>query len=313
MKANSHAQVKQATYRKYIRANIKKATIFNEQVYKRNLLLLILNLMLIPLQAQTIKEMKKEYINTKVGKIAVFHKQINAEKIPVIFLHGVYFDHHLWENQIAEINDRPVIAIDMPLHGESKQNIKADWNLDDCADMILEILDTLKINKVIAVGHSWGSMTILRAAGKNQNRFSALGLCNMPFKEASRSEKRTIKLQHTALIFRRFYMKQAGKAVMGKESLAHNPDLLQKLITPMSKLTNKEIKYTNKAVRIDAKDTKHLLKYLTIPIIALVGEEDYVGIPLIKETITVKGGHISPLEAPNEVNILISTLTKLTD
>ena len=211
----------------------------------------------------------------------------------------------------SEINDRPVIAIDMPLHGESK-NIKTDWNLDDCANMLLEILDSLK-NKVIAVGHSWESMTILRAAGKNQDRFSALGLCNMPFKEASKYEKRTIRLQHMALIFRRFYMKQAGKAVMGKESLVHNPDLLQKLITPMSKLTNKEIKYTNKAVRIDAKDTKHLIKYLTIPIIALVGEEDYVGILPIKETITAKGGHVSPLETPSEVHIMISRLTKLTD
>lgn len=52
---------------------------------KTSLLLLILNLMLIPLQAQTTKEMKKEYINTKIGKIAVFHKQINAEKTPIIF------------------------------------------------------------------------------------------------------------------------------------------------------------------------------------------------------------------------------------
>lgn len=271
------------------------------------------NFMVFSLQAQTIKRMEKKYINTEIGQIAVHHKLSQLRATPVIFLHGVYLDHHLWDNQISEINDRPVIAIDMPFHGESKHNIKSNWNLNDCAEMLLEILDSLKLDKVIAVGHSWGSMTILRAADKTPNRFAALGLCNMPFKEASTSEKRTIYLQHSALIFRRFYMKQAGKALMGKESLVHNPLLLQKLITSMSRLTNKEIKYTNKAVRIDAEDTSPLIMNLSLPVVALIGEEDYVGSPPIKDIITVKGGHVSPLEAPNEVINLINRLTRLVD
>jgi pimeloyl-ACP methyl ester carboxylesterase len=280
---------------------------------KTSLTLLVLNLISILLQAQTTKPMEKKYIHTKIRQIAVFQKQVYSEKTPIIFLHGVYFDHHLWDEQIKLIDDRTVIAVDMPMHGESKRDIKADWSLDDCADMLLEILDSLKMDKVIAVGHSWGSMTIVRAAHKSPNRFSGVGVCNMPFKEASQSDKRKIKLQHSALIFRGFYMKQAGKGLMSKGSLTHNSDLLQKLITPMSTLTNKEIKYTDKAVRMDAKDAKQLITNLTIPTIALVGAEDYVGIPPIKETLTVKGGHVSPLEASDEVTILISKLTKLAD
>ena len=263
------------------------------------------------LQAQTSIPIERKIIETQIGQIAVFYRQSDSEKTPIIFLHGVYFDRHLWENQINAITDRPVIAIDMPMHGESKINIKKDWNLDDCANMLLEILDSLKIEKVIAVGHSWGSMTILRAANRNPEHFSALGLCNMPFKEPTSKEIRNIKFQHSAMVFRKFYMKQAGKSLIGKESIAKNPDLLDKLINPMSKLTNKEIKYTDKAVRIDAKDTTPLIKNLTIPIIALVGEEDYVGILPIKETIVVKGGHVSPLEVPNAVSELISKLTNI--
>lgn len=264
-------------------------------------------------QAKITKQMEKKIIQTQVGQIAVFHKQFENKNTPIIFLHGVYFDHHLWDNQVSEVTDRPVIALDMPFHGESKTNIKNDWTLDDCANMLLEILDSLKIDKVIAVGHSWGSMTILRAATKNPNRFSDIGFCNMPFKEPTKKEVRNIKLQHTAMIFRNFYMKQAGKSLMSRQSLANNPELLQKLITPMSKLTNREIKYTDKAVRIEAKDVTHLITKLTIPVIALVGEEDYVGIPPIKETTIVKGGHVSPIEVPEEVNKLISKLIKLAD
>lgn len=257
--------------------------------------------------------MEKKFINLEIGQIAVFQKQIDSEKTPIIFLHGVYFDHNLWENQISEINDRSLIAIDMPMHGESKTNIKEDWNLDDCANMLLEVLHSLKIDKTIAVGHSWGSMTILRAACKSPNRFAAIGFCNMPFKETSKTEKRKIRLQHSALIFRQFYIKQAGNALLGSESLASKPNLLQKLIIPMSRLSNKEIKYTDKAVRIDAQDMTHLIENINIPTIALVGEEDYVGIPPLRETFTVKGGHVSPLEVPNEVNNFIGKLTKLVD
>lgn len=280
---------------------------------KPTLTLLLLSMITCSLKAQISRQMERKNINTQVGQIAVFQKQTDFDNTPIIFLHGVYFDHHLWENQFNVITDRPVFAIDMPMHGESRVNIKNDWNLDHCAEMLLEILDSLKIDKVIAVGHSWGSMTILRAANKNTDRFLALGLCNMPFKEPSKKEVRNIKFQHSAMMFKKFYMKQAGKSLMGKESLTNNPDLLEKLINPMSKLTNKEIKYTDKAVRIEVKDATHLITNLAMPVLALVGEEDYVGLPPIKETIIVKGGHVSPIEVSEEVNKLISKLIKLAD
>ena len=105
-------------------------------------------------------------INTNLGKIAVYPKLVDSDKTPIIFLHGVYFDHHLWDEVLYSIRDRKTFSLDMPFHGLSKEITKTDWSLNDCADMLLEILDHLKIAKVIAVGHSWGSMTILRAASK---------------------------------------------------------------------------------------------------------------------------------------------------
>jgi len=272
-------------------------------------------LLLFSLQAVAQKQtkMEKSIIKTQIGEIAIYQNKVNHIETPVIFLHGVYFDHNLWEYQMNNFTDRTVIALDMPLHGESKTNIKKNWTLDDCANMLLEILDSLQVEKVIAIGHSWGSMTILRAANKNPNRFESLGLCNMPFKETPKSEKRKFRLLHTLLLFRKLYMTQAGKSLMASESLESNPELLQKLITPMSKLTNKQIRQTDKAVIINSYDSTPFINNLTIPVIALVGEEDYVGLPPVNETVVVKGGHVSPLEVPEEVNKLISKLTKLAD
>lgn len=244
--------------------------------------------------------MVTKQIKTSIGDISISTKTVEGS-VPIILLHGVYFDHNLWNHQVERILDRTVVTVDMPFHGLSKNITNTNWSLDDCAVMLLEILDELKIDKVIAVGHSWGSMTILRAAEKDPGRFLALGLCNMPFKKPTKKEVRQIKLQHSALLFRKFYMQQAGKSLMGKELLAKNPNLLDKLITPMMKLSNKEIKYTDKAVRIEAKETSQSIRNLAIPVFALVGEEDYVGLPPIKETKIVRGGHVSPLEVPEEV------------
>jgi pimeloyl-ACP methyl ester carboxylesterase len=199
------------------------------------------------------------------------------------------------------------------MHGNSKEIKKSDWTLNDCTDMLLEVINKLKINKSISIGHSWGSMTIIRAANKEPERFSALGLCNMPFKESSKKVKRNIKLQQIALVFRKFYMKQAARALMGKDSISKNPAIIRKLTEPMSKLSNEEIKYTDTVVRINADDSSEIIKNLEVPSIAIIGEEDYVGIPPLNEVITVKGGHVSPIESPNEVNLMINKLISISE
>ena len=253
-------------------------------------------------------EAQTQFINTKIGKIAVHTIEHKSDNLPIFFLHGVYLDHHLWDSQVSEIKDRTVITLDMPLHGKSREIKKTDWSLSDCANMLIEILDSLKIPKVIAIGHSWGSMTILRAASKHPERFEGIGLCNMPFEAATPKQKRMFKLQHTMLAFRNFYTKQAAKSLYGKASLKENPNLLQQLQRSMNMLSIRDIKQTDTKVIIDAEDATSLIIYLKVKAIALKGKEDYVPTPPIIETVIVDGGHISPLEQPLKVVDLIRSL-----
>jgi pimeloyl-ACP methyl ester carboxylesterase len=247
-------------------------------------------------------------IHTNLGKIAVYPKLADSDKTPIIFLHGVYFDHHLWDEVIDSIQDRTTYSVDMPFHGLSKEITKNDWSLNDCADMLLEILDSLKITQVIAVGHSWGSMTILRAASKQPDRFESVLLCNMPFLAGTKKQKFTFGLQHSMLLFRNFYTKQAAKALFGKTSLKENPSLIDQLKRPMDLLSNAQIKHTDKAVIAEAEDASELIKNLKVRALALKGIEDYVPAPPSIETIVIGGGHISPLEKPEEVLNLLYNL-----
>ncbi len=245
------------------------------------------------------------FIQTNIGKIAIYKTDRTSDKLPVILLHGVYFDHHLWDEQVKHIDDRTVVTIDMPFHGLSKEITKNDWSLNDCADMLIEIFDSLKLAKVIAIGHSWGSMTILRAAYKHPERFEGIGLCNMPFEAASPKQKRMFKLQHTLLFFRKFYTKQAAKSLFGKSSLKENPQLYDQLQRPMNILTIDDIKQIDKKVILDAEEATTMILKLKVKAIALKGKEDYVPTPPKIQTILVSGGHISPLEEPKALSELV--------
>jgi pimeloyl-ACP methyl ester carboxylesterase len=248
------------------------------------------------------------FIETTIGNIAVFQKRSDSHQTPIIFLHGVYFDHHLWDKVTNSIQDRSIFLIDMPFHGLSKELTKEDWTLNDCAEMLLEVLDRLQTNKVIAVGHSWGSMTIVRAASKQPERFESVLLCNMPFHEATKKQRLMFRLQHTMLTFRNFYTKQAAKALFGKTSLKKYPSLINDLERPMNLLSNSQIKKTDEAVIANADDAAELIRNLKVRAIALRGRDDYVPVPPTTETITVDGGHISPLEQPQEVLDAIKSL-----
>lgn len=253
--------------------------------------------------------MEKQLIKTNIGEIAVFSKiNENSDKTPIIFLHGLYFDHNLWENQVKLIGDRSIFLIDMPLHGESKNIFKEKWNIDDCALMFIEILNYLELNKVVAVGHSWGSVTIVKSANIYPQLFEKIILCNIPFKPISRKRKFTIQLQHLLLIFKGFYIKQAGISLFSKTSLKNSPNLINKIFLPMNKLKSEDIVYSDKIVILESKDLSVLIKNIDNLTIAIVGKDDYLDNPPLSNVLIAEGGHITPLEDPN---LIVDTINSI--
>jgi len=244
--------------------------------------------------------MKQEIITTTIGNISVYQK-IVPNTVPVIFLHGVYYDHNLWNYYTSRITDRTVITVDMPQHGKSKDISKKNWTMDDCANMLIEIIDHLKQKEVYAIGHSWGSMTILRASIKQPEKFKAIGLCNMPFEKGSFGKQLKFGFQHLLLPFRQFYTKQVAKAMFSTENMRAKPEIAEYLVLSMSSLSNKEVRKTDKAVITKVGDGNLYLDSLKVPALALKGNEDYVGKPNNIEMTIVDGAHTSPLEQPEKV------------
>lgn len=250
-------------------------------------------------------------VDTTVGRVTVYLSE-KTTSVPFVFLHGVYLDHSIWNNIIEDsfFSNQSFILIDMPLHGKSKE-IHATWDLDQCAKMLLEILEALHVESVIAVGHSWGSMVILRSAHLHPEKFNRIILCNMPYEKLSPSSKLLVKLRHSMLTFSDFYYHQAAKSMMAKSSIQMNPHLLETFISMMSTLSKDELKKTDQEVLLNAADTSHLIHTLKIPTVMIKGKEDYVPLPSLTPRYTISGGHISPLEAPQEVISIIKSNVRL--
>lgn len=243
---------------------------------------------------------RSTFITTKLGTIAVHIKEVPGT-IPIVFLHGVYLDHHLWDQQILAFPNRTTIAIDMPMHGESRGETPGIWTIHDGGDMLLTILDSLGYTQVFGVGHSWGSMTLVSAASKRPSQFYGLALCNMPFEAATKQRKRQFAFQHLMLPFRGFYHKQVAKALFANKSLKENPALEDELARSMSLLSNRQVRQTDRAVIVNNPSLEKEIKSLEVPAFALKGKEDYVPSPPSLPLTIVEGGHISPLEQPEEV------------
>ena len=59
----------------------------------------------------------------------------------------------------------------------------------------------------------------------------------------------------------------------------------------------------------EAEDASKLIENLKVRALALKGIEDYMSAPSSIETIIIGGGHISPLEKPDEILSLVKKIS----
>jgi pimeloyl-ACP methyl ester carboxylesterase len=184
--------------------------------------------------------------------------------------------------------------------GTTPLRIGKGWDLTACAEMLIEIIEASPFEQVVAVGQSWGSMTILRAAVKRPDLFRRLGFANMPLDAGNLWKSITYAFQSIMLPFRRFYSKQAAKILFAADSLQQHPEFYHYLYTKMRNLTLSQLIHTDKRVVISPDSGFDFINQLQVPALAVKGEFDYVPVPGPIALTVIPGGHISPLEAPTE-------------
>lgn len=253
--------------------------------------------------------MKFQKITTALGEISIslaLSLDPQSEGVPLVFMHGIFLDKTLWFDCSSKLTHHRRIYIDMPAHGQSSDVGRA-WGLNECSTMLIQILDALAIESCIAIGHSWGAMVALETSARHPERFQALGLFNMPFQSTTGMRRLGFRLQMLLANFPRFYGQQAAQSMYSQACLKARPELSHQMQDRLGARSGKEIAQVITAVILEAGDSRALIQNLTIPLLVVIGESDFVGRPP-GESRTVPGRHISPQEAPKEVELAIQDL-----
>ncbi len=116
---------------------------------------------------------------TTVQGIKVRHARRGPEAgVPVLFLHGFGGDLGNWLfNLDAVAESHPVIALDLPGHGQSDPRLPGT-SLADLSGFVAAFLDSLGVERVHVVGHSMGGAIGTRLALDQPTRVASLALVN---------------------------------------------------------------------------------------------------------------------------------------
>ena len=94
-----------------------------------------------------------------------------------LFVHGVVLNKHLWRHQLAGLSDiRRCIAVDLLAHGDTEIEPSQDVSMTANANMLREVLDALRIDKVDLVGNDSGGGIAQIFAALNPDRVRTLTL-----------------------------------------------------------------------------------------------------------------------------------------
>jgi pyruvate dehydrogenase E2 component (dihydrolipoamide acetyltransferase) len=99
-----------------------------------------------------------------------------SEGTPVLFIHGFGGDLDNWLFNIDAVGEKaPVIALDLPAHGQSQVKLPGA-SIKALASFVAKFLDQIEVPKVHAVGHSLGGAVAAQLALDQPAKVASLSL-----------------------------------------------------------------------------------------------------------------------------------------
>lgn len=139
----------------------------------------------------TVKENKPLPI-VKNGDVAIAYNLSGKADTALVFVHGWCINKEYWKAQQDYFDKRfKVVAIDMGGHGESGHN-RNSWTVNDFANDVAAVIDSLQLQKVILIGHSMGGEVTLETALKMPGKIIGfIGIDNLSdFKSSFSTEEK---------------------------------------------------------------------------------------------------------------------------
>jgi pimeloyl-ACP methyl ester carboxylesterase len=118
----------------------------------------------------------RRHVSTERGEIAY----VEVGRGPVaLFVHGVFLNGYLWRNVLDTLStDRRCIAVDLPVHGQTRVPADADLSLPALAEVLEAFCEALDISEVDLVANDTGGAVAQVFAARHPQRLRTLTLTN---------------------------------------------------------------------------------------------------------------------------------------
>jgi len=101
--------------------------------------------------------------------------------MPIVFVHGMVGYAGFWNSTLAAWADRRrAIAVDLRGHGNSGAPRDDAYDVESCANDVEVVLDALRLERVVLVGHSYGAFVTIETAARRPNVVRRLVLVDPP-------------------------------------------------------------------------------------------------------------------------------------
>jgi len=117
-------------------------------------------------------------VQLKWMQASIFVYDLNPEAggDPMIFLHGLGDEADTWRHVTPHLGNRRLVLMDLPGFGRSDKPENAEYHVGFFTGCTLEVMDELRIDKAIFVGHSLGAQIAQWIALTHPDRVSRLCL-----------------------------------------------------------------------------------------------------------------------------------------
>lgn len=96
---------------------------------------------------------------------------------PMVMLHGAYASVHAWEPWVEELGDEfRLISFDLPGHGLTGAIPDADYSRENMSRTLDQIMQLMKLDRAVIVGHSMGGSVALQYALDHPEKIRGLVL-----------------------------------------------------------------------------------------------------------------------------------------
>ena len=237
----------------------------------------------------------------------------------VVLLHGFPLDLTLWDSQRETIGSMyRVICPDLRGHGKTEAP-GGIYPIDDMADDVIELLDSLKISEPVVLGGlSMGGYVALSIAVRYRKRLRGLMLMNTKAgadtPEMARSREELARQVEESGDIGPVVASMLPK-MFGSTSTAKSPELVERIRDVMSRTSPNGVAGMLRGLAIRP-DRKADLARITLPTLVMTGAEEAMipveesramasALPNAELIVVSESGHLTPLENPVAANSAI--------